>query len=99
MLIGSIKLTGASTRGLLFTAFCLLFLPVTVLLPVERLALGFRTDVEDIFAAPGGRVRRIVTRAKHPVGFAGHWIDRNPPKVDFILRNRRVFSSRLSRGE
>src|SRR5882724_8746216 len=79
-----------ATNCLLLTAFCLLLLPVTILLSIQRRSGGFRVNVENIFPAPGVRVRSIVARAKVPVGFPAHRIYRNPAQVDLVLWNERV---------
>src|SRR5688572_647296 len=62
-------------------------LPVTVLLPVERLGVGLRAHVENIF---GGRLTAIVrvgvARAQAPLALARDGVDGNLPEVDLLLR-------------
>src|SRR5215213_384875 len=63
-------------------------LPVTVLLPVERLAAGLRAHVEDVGRAAGAAVvGRLKARQDAPVALARYRVDGNLAQVDFLLRD------------
>src|SRR2546427_12648998 len=64
-----------------------IFLPVTILLSIQRFAARLRMHIEDILTAPRGCIDGVVTGSKIPIRFARHRIDRNLPQIDFRLRD------------
>src|ERR1051326_8919147 len=73
-----------------------IYLPVTVLLPVERRAVGLRAHVEDVGGAcRAALVRRVVVREHAPVGLARYRVDGNLAEVMLLLRRGRGVVGRL----
>src|SRR5262245_23785765 len=86
-----------SSALFLLSAFCLLSLPVTVLISIQRLSLRFRVHIEDVLAARGGCISGVITRAKDPVFLSSHGIDGNLTQVDLGLGNCRISAGSFRR--
>src|SRR5688500_4837047 len=73
-----------------------MYLPINVLLPVERLALGLRAHVEDAGrAGRAARVGLVVLREQAPLGAARHRVNGYLAQVTLLLRREAGAVGRL----
>src|ERR1043166_1147506 len=67
-------------------------LPVTILLSIQRFAVRFRMNVEDVLTTPGVGGGGVIAGSKLPIRFARHRIDGNSTQVHFDFRLLRIIA-------